>query len=144
MNNTFTIGSTEYKTGKIHAFKQFHIVRKMAPILKDLMPMASKLAKIQKSGGTMEDLSEDQMLESMAPIVEGISKLSDKDAEWVLVNLLTCVEVKQEHGNWAKLANENGMMFDNIELPVLLQAAGRAFMFNLSGFFTALPKASSQ
>ena len=49
--------------------------------------------------------------------------------------------MKQETGNWARLAQDKMIMFQDLDLPVLLQCAGRAFLFNLQSFFTgsALP-----
>lgn len=131
----FEINGRRFMCSKIDAFKQFHIVRRMAPILADLLPVASKFAKMNAT-----DLKEDQ-IEALAPIMNGIAKLSDVDADKVLIGLLSAVEIKQETGNWAKVAGDHGLMFQDLDLPTMLQAAGRAFMYNLSGFFTALPLA---
>lgn len=132
----FTIGSRNFKLNKIPAIKQYHIVRKVAPILSDMLPMLSKFSKMSS-----DELKEDQ-IEALAPVLNGFAKLSDVESEKLLIGLLSSVEMQQESGNWAKLANENGMMFDDLELPVMLQAAGRAFMFNMAGFFAALPQVS--
>ena len=115
----------------------------MAPILADMLPAAKEIAKIQKqSKEVTEDEKFDQIAELAAPIMNGLSKLSEEDSEKVLIGLLSAVEIKQASGNWARIANDNRMMFDNLDLSTLLQIAGRAFMFNLSGFFSALPQAS--
>lgn len=135
----FKIGSSEFQLSKMDAFKQFHIVRRIAPILGDLLPVISK-AKQLNSG----ELSEEQKLESlgavMTPIMTGLSKLSDEDANKVLFGLLSSVSLKQSAGNFARLATDTQLMFADLELPVLMQAAGRAFAYNLSGFFGALPR----
>ncbi len=70
----------------------------------------------------------------------GLSKLSDADAEFVLYGLLAAAEVQQQAGNWAQVSTGSMLMIQDLELPMLLQIAGRAFMFNLSGFFSALPR----
>lgn len=136
----FEIGSKKFKLCKIDAFKQFHIVRRIGPILSELLPAMKNVGKNQAS------LSESEKFEDLAkfagPVMSGISKLSDADADLVLFGLLSSVEVQQSSGNWARVATPSMLMIQDMELPVLLQLAGRAFMFNLSGFFAGLPHQS--
>lgn len=137
----FEISGKNFKLSKIDAFKQFHIVRRITPILAELLP-SMKNAQDLKS---IESMSEAEKLEKMAtfvsPIMLGLSKLSDQDADFVMIGLLSSVEMQQEPAkNWAFVARNGMMMIQDLDLPVLLQVAGRAFMFNLSGFFGALPR----
>ena len=136
----FEIGSRKFKLNKIDAFKQFHIVRRVAPILADLLPAMKDIQKV-----TNTDLSEsaklDELAKIAAPLMNGLSKLSDEDANRILFGLLSSVEVQQVSNNWARVATDSMLMIQDIELPMLLQIAGRAFMYNLSGFFAGLPRA---
>ncbi len=136
----FEISGKKFKLNKIDAFKQFHIVRRIAPILADLLPAMKDIQRI----GKIENLSEadklDAFAEIAAPLMKGLSKLSDEDSNRVLFGLLASVEMQQEAGNWAKVSTDSMLMIQNLELPMLLQIAGRAFAFNLSGFFGALPR----
>lgn len=138
----FEIGGRKFKLCKIDAFKQFHIVRRIGPLLSDLLP-AMKGMQNQKN---IEDLPEGDKLDLIAkfagPIMNGLSKLPDADADLVLFGLLSAVEVQQAAGNWAKVSTSSMLMIQDLELSVLLQLAGRAFMFNLAGFFGALPQKS--
>lgn len=142
MDNSFEIGSKKFKVSKINAMKQFHVVRRMAPILGELAPHLKTFAKFKD----VEKMDEESQFEAIGallkPVMDGFSKLSDKDSELVLCSLLESIEIQQEQGNWAKVARDGQIMFDTLELPVLLQAAGRAFIFNLSGFFAVLPQVS--
>jgi len=141
MDRNFQIGERQFKLNKINALKQFHIVRRIAPILGDIAPT---LASMQKMN--IEELEENDRFEQLSklitPIMNGLSRLSDADANLVLTGLLGAVEMKQDGGNWAFLARDNNLMFDNLDLSILLNAAGRSLMFNLSGFFGALPQVS--
>jgi hypothetical protein len=138
-NNNFEIGDRKFKVSKINAMKQFHIVRRIGPILGEMMPAIQKIAK------SKEQLSQEEQLEHAAefvtPIMNGLSRLSDKDADFVLFSLLAAVEINQD-GAWSKLVVNDNLMFDMLGLPVLLQAAGRAFMYNMTGFFGALRQSS--
>ncbi len=137
----FQIGARNFKLNKIDAFKQFHIVRRLGPILGDIIPVAQQMSKSKK-----ENLSEDETFESLAklagPIMSGLAKLSDEDSNLVLLGLCSAVEMQQAQGNWARVATQAGLMFQDLELPVLLQIAGKSFMYNLSGFFAVAPQVS--
>lgn len=140
-DNSFEINGRSFKVSKINAMKQFHIVRRIAPILSELLPAMKDIAKTK-----VENLNEEQQLDMAAkvagPVMEGLSKLSDKDSEFVLHGLLSAVEIQQEAGNWARMVQGDTLMFHDLELPLLLQAAGRSFMFNMTGFFGALQRTS--
>jgi len=136
----FEIGTRKFKLNKIDAFKQFHIVRRISPLLADLLPALKDV----KSNEKIESMSESEKLDNLAkvatPIMQGLSKLSDEDSNRVLFGLLSSVEVQQSAGNWAKVSTDSMLMMQDIELQMLLQIAGKAFMFNLSGFFAGLPQ----
>lgn len=139
----FQIDGKEFKLSKIDAFKQFHIVRKLGPILGDIIPVAQKLKSLSPKA---DSTSSDQMVQEIGvlvkPIMDGLSKLTEEDANKVLLGLLASVEIKQSQGNWARIAREDSLMIENLDLKVMLQAAGRAFMYNLSGFFAIAPQVS--
>lgn len=142
MEREFEIGGRKFKVNKINVFKQFHIVRKIAPILSDLLPALQDAAKSQKQfEGLAEEEKFQKLIPVLTPVIMGLSKMSDEESEKVFRGLLCAVDLKQAQG-WVKIANDTVLMFDDLELPVLIQLAGRAFMFNLSGFFAVLPQVS--
>ena len=134
-DNGFQTGGKEFKLSKLDPFKQFHIVRRLGPILGEIIPVAQKLNRMN-SDGLSEEEKLAQAAEIARPIMEGLRNLSDKDADYVLFGLLSAVEVKQPESNsWARIVRDGNLMIGNLDLPVMLQAAGRAFAYNLSGFF---------
>jgi hypothetical protein len=138
----FELGGRKFKTGKLNTFKQFHIVRRIAPILGELLPVITELQKSQKKNS---HLSEDEVFEQnvkvFSPILNGLSKLNDKDSEFVLLGLLSCVEVQLGAG-WTKLSTDDMLMVQDLDLSSLLQIAGRSFTANMQNFFAVLPAAS--
>lgn len=138
----FEIGGRKFKLSKIDAFKQFHIARRISPLLADLLPAMAEIQKVDKKSEA--EMNEAQKFEEFAkivtPLMHGLAKLSDEDSNRILFGLLAAAEVQQAAGNWTKIANDSMLMIQDIELPAMLQIAGRAFMFNLSGFFGALPR----
>ncbi len=139
----FAIGDRQFKLNKLDAFKQFHIVRRLGPILGDIIPLARKLKGVGDADSMSEEDKFSAFAEMVAPIMNGISKLSDADANLVLLGLCSAVEVRQPQSNsWARVAVGDNLMMGDLELPVLLQVAGRAFVYNLAGFFASAPQAS--
>jgi hypothetical protein len=140
MERTFELEGRKYQLSKIDAMKQYHIVRKIGPLLADLVSSMKDVVALKADG-----LTESQKLEEIAkvasPIMNGLSKLSDADSEYVLFRLLAAVEVEQpQFRTWAKVAVENGIMMQDLELPTLLQLAGKSLAYNLSSFFRLLQR----
>ena len=140
MEKNFEVGGRKFQLNKINAFKQLHIVRRVAPILGDMLPamQGMDLKALKGDQASRENL--DNIVKFLSPIFTGLSKLSDQDCEVVFLGLLSSVEVQQPAGNWAKVATDQMLMMQDLELPVLIQIAGHAFMFNLANFFGALPQ----
>lgn len=139
----FTISGMEFKIGKIDAFKQFHVARRIGPIIGDLIPMMQKAMKTIAAAGSMtEEQKFGEFAELVSPVMLGLAKLSDADANHVLLGLLSAVQIRQVSGNWARISDGQLMMIQNLELPVILQVAGRALAFNMSGFFSSMPQVS--
>lgn len=137
----FEFGGRKFKLNKMDTFKQFHVVRRIAPILSELLPAMKDAVLTTKE---VKSLSESEKLDSLAkfagPVMMGLSKLSDADSEFVLYGLLQSIEMQQPAGNWARVSSGSMLMIQDLELPTLMNLAGRAFMFNLSGFFSVLPQ----
>jgi len=138
----FEIGGRKFKLSKIDAFKQFHVVRRLGPVLADLMPAMKDAAKLKDEASMSEAEKFDMIAKIVAPVMMGLSKLTDADAELVMHGLLSSVEVQQAAGNWAKVSTGSMLMIQDLELPMLIQIAGKAFAFNLAGFFSVLPQQS--
>jgi hypothetical protein len=141
VENRFEIGPRKFSLRKLDAIRQFHIVRRMGPMLSSLLPELQGLARGAKNfDGLPEDEKISELSRLAPPFMQGLAKLSDEDANYVLYGLLSCVEIQQGGGNWASVYANGMLMFQDLELPLLLQLAGRAFAYNLSGFFSALPQ----
>lgn len=114
-----------YRVGKLDARAQFHIVRRLAPVLAELAP-----ALQGGKGG----------LDALPPIATAVAKLSDADADYCIFGLLKVVSRKQPNGlGWGPVATENLLMYDDIGMTQMLKLAWEALTFNMSGFFAALP-----
>lgn len=112
----FAINGVNYKASKLPAIKQFHIVRRVAPLL---------------AGMTDKD-------KALEGIMNGIGSLKDDDANYILFGLLSCVEREQVGHGWAKVSVGESLMFQDIDLGVMFQIATKAFQENYGGFLEGL------
>ncbi len=143
-DNSFEIAGRKYKIHKIDVFKQFHIARRMTPIMGEIIAIAPKVQKVMVSS---EDASESEKLDMVAqvakPVMDGFAKLSDADADFILLGLCSAIEIHQaETNNWARVAKDGVLLFNMLDLPTLLHIAGRSFMYNLSGFINTTQQTS--
>lgn len=127
------IGNYTYTVGKLDARKQFHIVRRLTPVISGLAGAAQ--------GADIAAIRSGQVkLDQIAPLAEAISRMSDEDADYVLFGLLGVVKRKMPQGTgWAPVSAGPQMMFDDIDMSEMLHLAWEAVSFNLGGFFAALP-----
>ena len=144
MTEDFEINGRKFKLNKINALIQFHIVRRIGPLLTDLMTVLGQI-KSKNVDGLDEEAKLQEFARIANPIMLGLSKLSDADSEYVLFRLLSAVEIHQDQFNiWTKVATpDNGIVMQDLEFPILIQAATRSLMFNLKGFFSLLPQKAS-
>lgn len=122
----FELNEQTYSVGKIDARAQFHIIRRLAPVIGEIAPSAAS--------GKMAGL------DALPPLANAIAKLSDDDADYCLFGLLKVIKRKQGQGlGFGPVCTGNAIMYDDIDMAAMLQLAWKALEFNLSGFFAALP-----
>lgn len=118
----FEISGQTYECGKMDAFKQFHVSRRLAPVFGGLASSASKASA---------DFSQ-----FLQPIAEAVAHMPDADCDYVLQACLSVTRRKQESG-WANVYNvqAKAMMFQDIDLGAMLQITAKVIQDNLGGFF---------
>lgn len=141
----FELNGQAYKCGKISAVKQFHILRRLAPVLSGLAPL---LSSGPANGSNFDEIktgimADPDMLEkALTGFAAALAALSDADSELVLFGLLACVTRKQAQGlGWAPIVVGDALMFQDIELGSMLQIAVKAAMYNFGDFLNGLPSA---
>ena len=129
----FEVRGIQYRAGKMDARAQFHIIRRLAPFLKALAPLAGKMS------------DQSQALEEIPELGKVLAELDDATADYVLFGLLAVVTRKEDKGlGWAPICRGNSLMYAEITMPDMLAIAGRALMANMGDFFQSLRSASSQ
>jgi len=123
----FTINGHTYKIGKLNALTQFHVARRIAPVVSGL--------------GIFIEVAKADPLAAIGPVAEAIGKMTDADSEYVIYTCLGAVQRKQPGVNlgWGPVTSSGGLMYDDIDLPVMLQLVFHVLQVNLAGFLNALP-----
>ena len=124
-----TINGEVYRTGKLNAMEQFHVVRRLLPIFSEL---GASITQINGSG-----YSEMNFLQALAGAV---SKLSDEECEFVIAKCLTHCQ-RQQGPAWANVWNvaAKRLQFDDMDMQIMLNLTTIILQENLAGFFPALP-----
>lgn len=119
------IESHTYRIHKIDARSQFHIVRRLAPVLGQIVPA------VQAGAGGMD---------ALPPLANAIAGLSDDDADYVLFGLLKAMSRKQDSGlGWGPVSTGNAIMYDDISMSTMLKLAWEVMSYNMAGFFQGMP-----
>lgn len=130
----FELSGNTYQINKLSAMEQFHVSRRIAPIIPTLIPIFVKLAKGEGLSGDLAGLG--VALEAFA---DGISKMSDEQSEFVLSTCLSAVR-RQTGDSWSPVWNKqrNVCMFSDIDLSVMINLAIRVIKDSLQPFIRGL------
>jgi len=110
------VNGIEYRIATLDAMTQFHIARRITPVL----------ASMAGEGDVMEKL------------LTSIGNLSDADTEYVIGKCLTGCLRKREDGQFVKIYNSGRFMFEDIKLTEIIKLTMSTIEENLSDFFTGM------
>ena len=123
--STTEINGHTYAIGKMDARRQFHVARRLAPVMMGLM---------KASGQEKADF-----VTTVGPLAEAVSGLSDEDCDYVLDSCLDVVSRLDEKagGKPIKIVRGGVLAYQDITMPEIIQLAVAVIQDNLSGFFPA-------
>jgi hypothetical protein len=118
----FEINGQTYRSSKLNARQQFHVSRRLAPVLGGLATA---------SGSAAEDFAH-----FLQPIADAVAKMSDDDCDYILDTCLAVVQ-RQQGTAWAQIFVAKNIMFEDIDMAAMLQIAAKVIQENLGSFFHA-------
>lgn len=151
------IGSDTYRTGRIDARKQFHLSRKLLPLVMSLgkglagnrevqslldesgLDSAAVASKVS-AGAPVEKKDAltiiDVIMSALAPASGVIAQMSEEDMDYVINTCLRVCERKVGNG-WAPCmaVGSTKLMFDDMEMLVLIRLATAVVVENIGSFF---------
>ncbi|MDP3351812.1 MAG: hypothetical protein Q8S92_22735 [Hydrogenophaga sp.] len=135
-------GGQRYRLTRLDAMRQFHVSRKLAPIVPTLVPVFLKIARSEG----LEDIASSAVL--LQPFAEAIAGMNDTDAEYVLGTCLSVVQRQTTATSWAPVWSEKAKacMFDDVDMGVMVKLVLEVVKDSLGpfirGLLTSLPEAS--
>lgn len=137
MNTIVTVEQNNYRIGKLPAMQQFHVLRRVAPILTSMGVSASQLAELGK-----ENVGEDGLLSMMGAAASVVARMDDKEVEYVIYTCLAVVSREQVLPQGSKYMNVltggRNLQFADITMDIMLRLTVEVLKENLSGFFPKL------
>ena len=139
------IGGNAYRINSMPAMTQFHVMRKLGPVLPGIVPVLAQAAAAlpqadgQEDGGTMTTVDGVAAIAMAArPLLDGLAAMADADAEYVINHCLSAV-MRRDHGgkSWNAVSRDGVTMFDDIDLMTSMQIVWAVLRENYTGFFRA-------
>jgi hypothetical protein len=126
----FQNGEHTYRIDKLDPFKQLHIMRRIAPLIPQLVPLYMQVAKKGLEG------SIDTLPELLQPFADALSGMKDEDAEYVIGTCMSAVK-RQQGDSWSPVWNTAAKMSqfkDLNDLATLMPMVVRVITENLGPF----------
>lgn len=119
---------------------QFHVLRRLGAMSG---AVAECTRRAVAAGGIEKvlkdpDVDVDVLAEVAAPLLEGLSRMSDADADFVLTTCQACVLRQVSGGVWAPVVSGGHHMFADMPLDVQLRLVGHVLAEKLGSFFGGL------
>lgn len=127
-----TVDGRTYQIGKLNALQQFHLTRRLGPVL---VVAGISLDMLRK--GMKVDIGD--LVAIAGPVMDIVSRMSDEDSEYIVFMCLGVCRMKQGD-SWAPLLSPESkqLMFQNMEMPEMLRVALEVIKVNLGNFLTGL------
>jgi hypothetical protein len=138
--STFEVNGVKYASTKLNAFQQFHVLRKLGPVIAKLGPsflMAAPQVVTHADGSTTTTPTNifDDMTK-MAPALEALSEMSESDCDFVLHRCLAVTKRFQEPNHWVNIWHDQvkRLQFEDIDLATMMQITIHVLGESLAGF----------
>ena len=139
------IGGNAYRINSMSAMTQFHVMRKLGPVLPGIVPVLAQAAAAlpqandQGDGGAMTTVDGVAAIAMAArPLLDGLAAMADADAEYVINHCLSAVMRRDPGGkSWNAVSRDGVTMFDDIDLMTSMQIVWAVLRENYTSFFRA-------
>lgn len=139
------IGGNTYRINSMPAMTQFHVMRKLGPVLPGIVPVLAQAAATlpqgdsQEAGGAMATVDGVAAIAMAAqPLLDGLASMADADAEYVINHCLSAVMRRDAGGkSWSAVHRDSVTMFDDIDLMARMHLVLAVLRENYTGFFRA-------
>lgn len=127
----FAIKGVQYRAGKMDAMAQFHVVRRLSPVIGGLRDMITRAVSGQ----------EQDLVAAVQPLAEAIAHMSDEDSEFIIGKCMSVTQRQESKGSgWANIWSENAKqpMFADIDMGAMIFVCVHVLKANLGPFIDDL------
>lgn len=118
------IDGRKYRVESLNAMEQFHVVRRLAPVLHSaLFFVGATMESVEAFKAGDKEKSNSAFVEASfasKPLLIDLSRMEDSELEYVIHTVLKHVKV-QQGSSWAPLSVNNQLMFDDMGLVELFK-----------------------
>ena len=133
----FELKGVSYRVDQLNARTQFHLTRKLAPVIPALIPLfaAAKNGGFEKAfaDGDVAELSK-----AAEPLADALANMPDEHADYVLNVCMSAISRRLDQGGWTRIWANGVSMDDDMGLDIILSLAVRVLRENLGGFMRGL------
>lgn len=130
------VAGKRYRTAKLPAIQQFHIGRRLAPIL---AAMGNEAGRLMQSRAPEDEVERYDGLAALLPVIAAVlSKMSDEETNYVIYGCLVAVEREEAPERWQKVTAANQLMFEDIDMGMMLRLVVEVIRENLGSFLMGL------
>ena len=125
-----------YQIGRLAAMDQFHVARRLAPVIAS---MGLTVAALAAAGKAVKD--DTSIMSILGPVADVVARMSDEDTSMIIHKCLSVVKRLQSDNRYAPIQQGDLLRFNDIEMPTMLRLTVEVVKENLGGFFPQLPAA---
>ena len=126
MNTEIEVNSHVYLIGKLDVFKQFHVARRLAPVLAALGSSAGDVAKAETADGAMMGV--------LSGVASVVAQMPEDDVNYVLNACLSAARRKSDD-KWARVMTGTNLMFADMQMDEMMRITIETIKENLGSFF---------
>lgn len=128
----FEFGGEAYRIGVINAEEQFHIFRRLAPMV---ATMGVEMLRLLSRQQDTAEMSKTDWMVTVAPVIGEMARMPQEDVDYVIKHSLKVVR-RRDGDMWAPLLNASGsLMYQNLSMPAMLRLIFEVLRHNLDDFF---------
>jgi hypothetical protein len=134
-----TIKGVDYAIGTLDAMKQFHVARRLAPLLAGMVGTFGPAPEEKPADAPETQIPKEPM--DLAPLAAALAEMDDKTSEYIILTCLAVVK-KKDGGAWCAMVSRGRLMYDNLDLATMIELTVEVVKENLTNFFPGAPATS--
>lgn len=130
----FEINGHNYRAEKLDAMKQWHVSRKLAPLIPVMLPAFLAMKDLESMDEDLPGLA--NMLQ---PLANGLADMSDESSEYLINTCLTVVQ-RQVGTTWGRVWDipSKTPTFSDIDMLVMMKIVIQVIQDSLGSFISGL------